>query len=259
MDISKPVNIVVGSGKILFNPLVDGVYQGFRYLAETPGFTLTVQSESLQVDGSDGPIAERIRDIPIRVTRSGRMSLRDISPENQGLFIIGDAAEVNQASTPVVDEAIAVQPGRFYQLGTSINPTGVRNVTAVDVQDETDTTTYVADTDYKVHAEMGMIEILEGGAIGSETLHVDYTPAAETRTQVTSHQQKPAEGEFKFVADNTEGSPSDVFLPRVTLTPDGELPFKSRENPLEAAFNILVQTRSGFAQAYIDGRAAAGS
>lgn len=258
MDIQKPVNIVVGSGKILFNPRnADGSYQGFRYLAETPGFTVTAQSETLSVDGSDGPIAERIRDIPFRITRSGRMSLRDMDPENYALFIIGDLTMVTQTSTPVVDEVISVQPGRFYQLGASAsNPGGVRNVSNVDVQDETDTTTYAAGTDYKVHAEIGMIEILEGGSIGEETLHVDYTPAAESRSRVASHQQGPARGELKFIADNTEGDPGDVFFPDCTLTPDGELPFKSRQNPMEMPFNIAVSTRTGYAQVYIDGRAA---
>tara|TARA_R110002051_G_scaffold218812_1_gene282633 strand:- start:573 stop:1337 length:765 start_codon:yes stop_codon:yes gene_type:complete len=250
-------NITVGSGRIYFNPLVDGVYQGYRYLAETPGFTVTAQSESLQIDGSDGPVAERIRDVPIRVTRSGRVSCRDISPDNLALFVVGAMTQVEQTSDPVTDEEHAVRPGRFYQLGASAtNPGGVRNVTAVELTDEAGATTYVADTDYTLHAEIGMVEILTGGDISEETIHADYTPAAETRSRVATHQQSPAEGEFKFVADNTEGAPNDVYFPRIRLAPDGELPMKSRENPVEMAFMIMVQTRDGYAQAYIDGRAA---
>jgi hypothetical protein len=258
LAIEKSVNIVLGAGKVLFNPRnSDGTYQGYRLLAETPGFTLTAQGETLPVDGSDGPIAERIRDIPIRVTRSARLTLRDVTPDNQALFVIGDVSTVAQSNTPVVDEAIVVQPGRLYQLGASTsNPGGVRNVSSVDVQDETDTTTYVLDTDYKLHADIGMIEILEGGAIGEETLHVDYTPATENRSRVTSHQQGPARGELRFLADNTEGDNADVLIPDGLLTPDGELPFKSRENVQEMAFNLALQTRDGYAQVYIDGRAA---
>lgn len=255
--ISKPANIVIGSGKVFFNPLVDGAYQGFRYLAETPGFTLAAQSESLAVDGSDSGIAERILNVPIRVTRSGRLTLRDIDPENWALFVIGDTSEVTQAATPVVDESHDVMPGRFYQLGASAaNPGGVRNVSAVEVTDSGAVTTYVLDTDYKLHAEIGMIEILASGSIGTEEVLVDYTPAAETRSRVTSHQKGPAQGEVKFVADNTEGSPSDVYMPDAWLTPDGEAAMKSRENPQEMAFALNLQARDGYAQVYVDGRAA---
>lgn len=257
MDVTKPVNIVIGSGILMFNPLVDGVYQGYRYLAETPGFTLSAQSESLAVDGSDGPVAERIRNVPIRITRSGRMTVRDMAPENHALFVIGDASEVEQTSTPVVDESLDVMPGRFYQLGASTaNPGGVRNVSAVDVQDSGAVTTFVAGTDYKVHAEIGMIEILASGTITAETILVDYTPAAETRSRVTSTQNSPAQGELRFYAHNTEGAPNDVFMPDVWLTPDGEAPFKSRENPMELAFALQLQTRDDYAQVYVDGRAA---
>ncbi|MBB3231704.1 hypothetical protein [Halomonas stenophila] len=256
---AKDANIVIPAGKCYFNPKkADGSgYEGLRYFAQTPAFAITAQSESITVDDSDGAIAEQIRDIPIRVTRSGRMTGRDINPDNLALFIVGDVSDVTQDGTVVTDEAIAVQPGRFYQLGASTaNPGGVRNVSAVDVQDETDTTTYVAGTDYVVHAEIGLLEILEGGTIAEETLHVDYTPAAETRSRVASHNESPREGELRFYADNTDGDASDVFIPGVRLTPDGELALKGRDNPVEMAFNLAVQKRDGYAQVYIDGRAA---
>ncbi|GEK71598.1 MULTISPECIES: phage tail tube protein [Halomonas] len=257
---AKDANIVIPAGRVYFNPKKtdgSGDYEGLRYFAQTTGFAITASSENLTVDDSDGAIAERIRDIPIRVTRSGRMTGRDISPDNVALFIVGGVSDVTQDGTPVADEAIAVQPGRFYQLGASAaNPGGVRNVSAVDVQDETDTTTYVEGSDYVVHAEIGLLEILEGGTISEETLHVDYTPASETRSRVASHNDAPREGELRFFADNTDGDASDVFIPAVRLTPDGELALKGRDNPVEMAFAISVQKRDGFEQVYVDGRAA---
>ncbi|MDW7746586.1 hypothetical protein [Halomonas sp.] len=256
---TRNLNVVVPAGKVYFNPRrEDGTYEGYRYLAETPAFTITAQGETLPVDGSDGPTAERLFDVPIRVSRSGRTTLRDMNAENYALFMMGEASEVSQTDTPVTDEAHAVMPGRFYQLGASTdNPGGVRNVSAVDVQDETDTTTYVAGTDYVVHAEIGMLEILEDGTITEETIHVDYTPAAETRDRVTTNQLGARRGEVKFVANNTEGQNRDIYIPEARLSPDGELPMKSRENPQEMPLIVAVQTRDGYAQLYVDGRAAA--
>ncbi|MGM0913761.1 MAG: hypothetical protein ACQEXC_00445 [Pseudomonadota bacterium] len=255
---SRNLNVVVPAGKVYFNPRrPDGSYEGYRYLAETPAFTLTAQGETLEVWGSDDGIAEKLHDIPIRVNRSGRTTVRDMNAENYALFLIGAASTVNQTDTPVVDEAHDVMPGRFYQLGASTsNPGGVRNVSAVTVADTTDTTTYVEGTDYVMHAEIGMLEILEAGAIGEETIHVDYTPAVETRDRVTSHQLGAREGEVKFVANNTQGENRDIYIPAARLTPDGELPMKSRENPQEMPLIVAVQTRDGYAQVYVDGRAA---
>lgn len=256
---AKDANIVIPAGHVYFNPKkADGTgYEGLRLFAQTPGFAISAQSENIEVYDSDGGIAEKIRDIPIRVTRSGRMTGRDISPDNVALFLVGAVSDVTQDGTPVADEAIDVMPGRFYQLGASAaNPGGVRNVSAIDVQDETDTTTYVAGTDYKLHAEIGLLEILEGGTISEETLHVDYTPATETRSRVASHNNSPREGELRFYADNTDGDASDVFIPEVRLTPDGELALKGRDNPVELAFSLAVQKRNGYEQIYVDGRAA---
>lgn len=255
---SRNLNVVVPAGKVYFNPRKeDGTYEGYRYLAETPAFTITAQGETLPVDGSDGPTAERLFDVPIRVSRSGRTTLRDMNAENYALFMMGEVSEVTQEDTPVTDEAHDVMPGRFYQLGASSdNPGGVRNVSSVTVADETDATTYVEDEDYVVHAEIGMIEILEDGEIGEETLHVDYTPAAETRDRVTTHQAGAQRGEVRFVANNTEGKNRDIYIPEARLSPDGELPMKSRENPQEMPLTIAVQTRDGYAQLYVDGRAA---
>jgi hypothetical protein len=251
-------NIVVGSGRIYFNPQENGSFTGLRYLAETPGFSLGAQSDTVQVDSSDGPIAERLVDVPIRVTRSGRLGLRNVIEDNIAMFFIGAVSDVSQASTPVVDEAHVVRPGRLYQLGASItNPGGVRNVSSVVVTTEDGLTTYVAGTDYTVNAELGMIEILEGGAITADQIvHVDYTPAAETRKRVATHQLGPARGELRFVADNTTGAPKDILIPMCMLAPDGESEFKSRDNPVEMAFQLLVQSRPGYAQIYVDGRAA---
>ncbi|ATG73681.1 hypothetical protein AN401_07260 [Zobellella denitrificans] len=259
LDLPVPDHIVIGSGKLFFNRLLDdGTYEGFIYLAETPGFTLNVTAENLTVDGSDGPIAERIRDIPIRIVRTSTFNCRDFSPENAALFLVGSTGSVAQSNTPVTDEAHTVNQGRFYQLGTSsTNPGGVRNVSAVTVTGAGGTPTYVAGDDYVVHAEMGMLQIVSGGGIANDTaILVDYTPATETRTRVTSHQQRPARGELKFVADNTDGPNQDVLIPHAVLAANGDLALKSREGPIEMPFTLNVQTRTGYAQVYIDGRAA---
>ena len=53
-------------------------------------------------------------------------------------------------------------------------------VSSVVVKDVTDTTTYVVDTDYVLHGDEGMIEVLSAGSISDEdVLHVSYSYAAQ--------------------------------------------------------------------------------
>ena len=62
-----------------------------------------------------------------------------------------------------------------------------KNVSSVVVKDVTDTTTYVAGTDYNVISPaLGLIETLVGGAIADDAvLHVSYAYAAQSGYQVS--------------------------------------------------------------------------
>jgi hypothetical protein len=161
-----------------------------------------------------------------------------------------------QAATPVVDEAITVQQDRWYQLGESINPTGVRNVSAVVVQDVTDTTTYVEGTDFELDLALGRIKILATGSISDDdVLHIDYTPAAETRQQLVAN-STPVKGAMRVIADNPEGSNKDYYFPSVNLKPTGEMPVIGAEDSWATiGFDIGINKKDANTPAlYIDGR-----
>lgn len=256
---------VLGAGRLFFeqtDALGTPTLAGEVYLGDSPGFSLAVESESVEDFSSDGPIAEKDVDVAIRVTRSFNLTTKNISFDNLALFVIGTASTVTQAATPVVNEAInAVQPGRYYQLGaTTANPTGVRSVTAVVVTDDTTPTpvTYVLDTDYELDAALGRIRVIPGGAIVAGTnLLIDYTPAANTRDRVSSDSLGAKFGKLRYVEDATFGPARDVFAPFVQLKPTGELPFKSRDAVQQMGWSVSVQTPpAGGAALLIDGRPA---
>lgn len=80
------------------------------------------------------------------------------------------------SGTPIVLTAIA---DRFIEIGK-------RMVSAVVVQDATDTTTYVLGTDYEVNERLGLIRVLPTGSIADEaTLHVECSYAAINGSRVT--------------------------------------------------------------------------
>ncbi len=95
--------------------------------------------------------------------------------DNWDVAFMGSHAARSAAQANVTDEAVVVTLGEMSKLA------GL-DISAVVIQDDSDTTTYVLDTDYEViDAALGIIKWLSAGSIGDgDTVHIDYTTAAET-------------------------------------------------------------------------------
>jgi hypothetical protein len=324
-----------GRGRLAFNPLVNGIYQGFRPFGNCPGFEISVEGETFEHQSSEGGISETDFTVPLGVTRSATVTTDNLDQGNQALFVAGEQVTVTQAATPVTDEVIpSVNAGRFYQLGaTAINPSGVRGVSSVAVRikegadapargnasayvvgdfyvpaaannhfylctvsgtsagspptfetDGTDfadgTATFVdmglivvpstADVNYRLDAGLALLSPTEDGAIaGANTkysaavsgaklsLEVDYTPAANTRSQVRTGGEQSVTGQLKFIADNPTGENDDLFCPQVTLTPNGALPYITGDDIGSVEFSVGIGVLNSQTRAiYIDGRPA---
>ena len=196
-------NIVIGAGRLYADLLIDGKYTGERYLGDSPGAALSVTTERTQVFSADGPVAEKLADIVRSVTRSVTLTLHDMSAANLALFVSGEAASVAAvaADAAVVDEALTVNPGRWYQLGaTKAKPGGAGAVSAIAadtvVTSKDAATTYDADDDYTLDAARGRLHIVAGGDIadGAE-LKVDYkTKKQPARDTVKTGAAKQVQG-----------------------------------------------------------------
>lgn len=250
-------DIILGSGKVFWKPedANGNLVPEWTYLAETPGLAMTISPERVEDFSSDGKIAEKLLDVAVKLTRDLAFSLKDITLENLGLFVIGTKATVTQTATPVIGEVLtnsSVQ-GKYYQIGA--NATGARGMTAVTVDDDAIAATL--DVDYTLDAALGRIYIIPGGGIvDGSIVDVDYTPNANTRDQVTSDQLGAKFGALQFIADNTDGPNIDYYWPKVSLNPDGEFALKSRDTVQEMSFAAAVSTRPGSSQVYVDGRPA---
>jgi hypothetical protein len=265
MSIVQPTaskNIVLGAGYIFFDPVdSDGKSTGERYVAETPGFSLTLSTERMEAWSSDGPIAEKLEDITTKVTRDFKVSARDISAENLALFLIANAGTETTSGATVTDEAInggqGITQGRWYQIGASAShPAGKRNISTLVIKDSVPTT-YVKGTDYIEDLALGRIQIIVGGGIADDTvITADYKEATGSWEQITSNDIGAKEGALRYIADNTTGTNRDVYIPKCRMNPDGEFAMKSRDTLQELSFTISVLKKAGLAQAYINGRAA---
>lgn len=125
----------VGRGRLAFNQIdADGNYTGFRWLGNTPGFDINVESENLQHSSSEGGLSEIDLDIVLSITRTATITVDNFSSDNLAIFLGATVADVAQASATITNELVEyVRTERFFQLGTSYLPTGVRGITAPTV------------------------------------------------------------------------------------------------------------------------------
>lgn len=99
---------------------------------------------------------------------------------------------------------------------------------AMLVQDSTDTTTYVAGTDYAVLAslrddEIGRIYTYDTGSItDAEELHLTYMYRAETYQRIKAFSETEITGMLRFVSDNPAGEQQEIVVHSVSLAPTGD-------------------------------------
>lgn len=123
-----------------------------------------------------------------------------------------------------------------------------------------------AGVNYILDTTLGLISVVPGGTIDAMNtaltalslpgigLNVDYTPVAQTRTQLATGSFSQLTGQLKFISDNPYGDNADVLLPSVSLSPSGDLPFVG-DDIATMTFDIGINTLDSNTSAiYIDGR-----
>lgn len=126
----------IAKGVVLFNQLLNGVYQGYRRIGNCPTVALTVTTASITHDSSEGGLQQTDFDEPSKITRTGKLTCDNLDIENQKLFLSADTSTVTQDTTPVTNYIIdQTNAGFVYQLGeSSSNQTGVRGIGSVVVR-----------------------------------------------------------------------------------------------------------------------------
>lgn len=247
-------NYTLGRGKIYFSRFRPNsqIPTGFRYIGNTPEFSLTIESENLDHFSSDQGIREKDDSVPLEVTRTGSLITDHIDPENVALFFFGSKETLTvTGSTGLTETFDDIQQGQFYQVGvTNSNLPGVQGIDPITFEvDGAD-----AGDDYILHADIGMIEIVVGGGItNGSTLTITYDVRGHTRARVLSG-SAPVEGALKFVAHNPKGENFDYHMPWIKVTPNGDYALKGDEWQ-QIPFNLeALKPASGGEAIYMNGR-----
>lgn len=216
-----------GSGRVFVGPYADSpgnlVFIGDAAVEATADVQRTEVVE--RVSGSRGIGASLVDRTQFNLT----LNMRSIKPDHLAAAIRGTSTTV--AASSVTDEAHTAKLGRFSKLAHG-------SVSSVVVTGTGGTPTYVAGTDYTVHAEGGMIEWLAGGTIGDDDpAEIDYDYAAQHDVD-----SAPDNVPVHIVVDainEADGGRVQVDFWRVKLDPGAFPPIG--DNPAEATLNGVVE------------------
>lgn len=250
-------NYTLGRGKVHFSRFLPGTFtpEGFRYIGNTPEFSLNIESEELDHFNSDEGIREKDASVSLEVNRTGSLITDNISPENVALFFFGSDSEVVQPA--VASQTITITSigaGRSYKIGSSeSNPTGYFGIDAIGFVAEVGVTPLVDGTDYTVDLDNGIITFLDTSLIAVDGVDVDVTFAvrSSTRSRVISG-SKAIEGAMMYVTKNPTGTDSTFYMPHVKVTPNGDYALKGDEWQ-QIPLSLEVLKREGVEAIYRDG------
>ena len=250
-------NIVLGAGRILFAIEASSTVEGtaFTYLGDTPGFTIGGTSEELTVDSSDTPVAEELVRIVKKVSRASTVTLRDISPSNLALFMMGSSSSVTQA-TGTGSTAITMSKGKYYKVGgddvqdIAIGTGGVHQGAASGASIAAS-----GGANWQYDADNGLIYFPTGTSATTGTITIVYSKLASSWSKAETG-ATPVYGTLLFISDNTVGDNLRLKISRCTLAPNGEAQFKSRDNAMELSMTLGILTRGSNPQVEVWGEPA---
>lgn len=242
-------NYTLGRGQVHFARFKTGTQtpDGFFYIGNTPEFSLTIESETLDHYSSDEGIREKDDSVPLEVNRTGSLTTDNIDPKNVALFFFGSDSTVTQASVvSATENLLAIKAGHSYKLGISAsNPAGYFGIDATGFAVEVaGGSALVEDTDYTVDLLNGIITFIDGSllAVDDEDIDVTYAVAGSTRDRVISGSE-PVEGAMMYVTKNPKGADAVFFMPYVKITPNGDYALKGDEwQQIPLALEILKPT-----------------
>ncbi len=224
-------NYTLGRGRVYVARFLPGtqVPDGFRYIGNTPEFSLSIDSEVLDHYSSDRGIREKDDSVPLEVNRTGSLTTDQISPENVAMFFFGVSQAVAQAAVASQTYTLSnIHRGMAYKLGVSPqNPTGYFGINPTGFSMAVGATALVSGVDYTIDFNRGIIEFLDTSSIAVEGATVTVTAAirASTRQRVISG-SSPVECAVRYVSDNPKGDNFTFDLPYCKLTPNGDYSLK---------------------------------
>ncbi len=236
----------LGSGDLYYNRVVAGVDQGWLRFGNATKMEIKENAELKErISRQKESYGQVLDSVAIKQPAEISVSLDDLDKDNLALVFLGDVVDAAVTGGTVTTEAQTARIGKAFK-------TEFRGISSLVIQDVTDTTTYVLDTDYTIdNAELGLITPIAGGGITEgDVLHIDYTYATIVGDKVQGGTNSSVKVALMLDGENfADQSKVLVNVWESVLTPQTGVDFLS-EDFTTLELNGTLNTPTGKASGY---------
>lgn len=248
-------NLTLGRGELWFDRFDDVAQRGERYLGNTPGFSLSVEIDTLEHYSSDRGFKDKDESVTRSMNWNGSIVTDNVDDANMAYFFAGKTRTLTIGSqSSVTDVFTRVVKGLTYQIGTTAtNPSGIRKITSATLV-KGPSTPMVEGVDYTIDLVLGRFTLLRSGSVVTQgdTVTVTYSSPSQSRDQLISGRE-PVSGALRYISKNPVGDSVDFYMPYVKLSPNGELNLKG-DDWQQITLNVEVLRKGDLEAIYRDGR-----
>lgn len=228
----EDTKLVLGRGEVYLNRFTQDTKTGLGeiYLGNTPSFQMDREIERMARTTAYRGRKHETRGAVISEKLTIRMTTDHMSRENMDLWLSATVADVTVGNEYVpYNENMTVYPGRYYQLGSTLIPGGVRHVDSLAVS--AGGTALVNGVDYlwdKVSARLFILPTTSRVPSGGQLVSVTYLKRPSTVGVVTP-EAKEVYGALRYIAKDPHGPRTDYWFPQVRIAPRGAVEMKGDE------------------------------
>lgn len=229
---------LVASGDLYMDFLdSSGVGTGFQLVGNCKKFAPKVESETKENKLNGRDTLGQTSDSFSRITGSSlSMTFNRYDPQLLAAAFFGTAASQVAAAGPYTATITGIKD-RWVEVGAVGLDTCV-------VKDATDTTTYVAGTDYEVNKRTGMVKVLTTDLDGDE-LHISGNTLAKTGSKIQAGTQSVVNVSLRLDGKNlATGADVLVTVWQAQLRSETEFDFMGEDFP-ELTFSATLVTPNG--------------
>lgn len=242
MTTTSNATLVIGRGELYFDRFAAGTLagEGELYLGNTPGFNVSRTVEEVERFTSYGGQQIQIDSLITREIHSADITTDNVSMENIALWFGSDPDRTGQVAIGEITENIKVKKGHWYQLGSTIEPFGVRHVEP-DIQFQRNDIVLEVAGNLILDRTEGRFYVVDDAetVADGDILSVTFQWRQSSTVEVVSS-SKEVIGSLRYISKNPVGPAISYFFPYVRLKANNQIDLKG-DQWQEFSFDVDIR------------------
>lgn len=218
-----PARSFLGAGDVYINRIVNGVKQGLKGPFYADAFSIQPNVEVRQSTSKGrNDYGQVLESVSLQQPADFSLALKEVSGDALIMAFLGTETALNQVSGTMADQAFTVTAKDVWlDLGH------LNLGSAIVIENQAGTTTYVEGTDYRLNRPMGWVKILPGSAIAlNANLTASGPYAAAAGSVISGATRAEVRAEIIFDGINkADNSQVKVLVREAVIAPESEFDF----------------------------------